>query len=612
MDGLERCPANYIPLTPIGFLERAALVYAHTVAIIYANHKFSWQQLYQRCINLASALSQSGIGRGSIVAAMAPNIPPLYELNFGVPMTGAILSALNTKLDSPTLSLKLALLEPKTIFVDYEYVEVVVESLDLAKLSPPPLLILILEEDTKLDHHENGEYDFKIHNKIFKNGESGSKIQDKFLENGHSERKKYDKLLKKKGFDFKIYSEFLETGNPDFKIVYPDDECDPIAINFTSGSTGNPKGAVYSHRATYLNTIAQIFRTEMAGKSPVFLWTVDMFRCNGWCLPWTMAALGGTNICSRDSSGQAILDAISRHNVTHLCGQPIILTKIAETIEKKNTNFQLPPNKVDVIVAGLLPPTEILSKLEAKGFKISYAYGMTEALGPITSIPWNSRENSKQKVLEGENSKQKVLEGEDSKQKVLEGMHNIMVHGADVKDPVTMKSVPADGETTGEIMFRSNTMMLGYYKNKQGTQEAFEGGWYRTRDIGVKHPSGYIELKDRRADVIKRGEEIISSLEIESVLVRHPVVLEAAVVGKPDEVLGQTVCAFVKFKEGRSAEEGDIIKFCEDNLPHHMVPQAVIFGDLPLNSTGKIQKFALREKAKCLCKTFNNGKCNHF
>nr|GMD58216.1 probable acyl-activating enzyme 1, peroxisomal [Ipomoea batatas] len=605
---MDRCAANYIALTPIAFLERAAFVYADRDAIIiYGNNnisgRFSWKQTHQRCIKLASALSRLGIGRRDIVAAMAPNMPPLYELNFGVPMSGAILSALNTKLDSPTLSLKLALLEPKAIFVDYEYVEVVVESLDSAKLSPPPLLILI-SEDTKLDHHENGAYDSKFHNKIFKNGEYGSKIQEKFLENGHSERKRYDKLLKKKGFDFKIYEEFLETGNPDFKIVYPGDECDPIAINFTSGSTGNPKGAVYSHRATYLNTIAQIFRTEMAGKSPVFLWTVDMFRCNGWCLPWTMAALGGTNICSRDSSGQAILDAISRHNVTHLCGQPIILTKIAETIEKKNTNFQLPPNKVDVIVAGLLPPTEILSKLEATGFKISYAYGMTEALGPITSIPWNSRVNSKQKVLEGEDSKQK--------QKVLEGMHNIMVHGADVKDPVTMKSVPADGETTGEIMFRSNTMMLGYYKNKQGTQEAFEGGWYRTRDIGVKHPSGYIELKDRRADAIKRGEEIISSLEIESVLVRHPMVLEAAVVGKPDEVLGQTVCAFVKFKEGRSAEEGDIIKFCEDNLPHHMVPQAVIFGDLPLNSTGKIQKFALREKAKCLCKTFNNGKCNHF
>ncbi|XP_019177134.1 PREDICTED: probable acyl-activating enzyme 1, peroxisomal [Ipomoea nil] len=603
---MDRCAANYIALTPIAFLERAAFVYADRDAIIYGNNisrrRFSWKQTHQRCINLASALSHLGIGRRDIVAAMAPNIPPLYELNFGVPMTGAVLSALNTKLDSPTLSLKLALLEPKAIFVDYEYVEVVVESLDLAKLSPPPLLILILEDNKIV---KNGESGFKIHDKFLENGTSNFKNHNKFLENGHSELKIYDKLLKMKGFHFKIYNEFLETGNSDFKIVYPDDECDPIAINFTSGSTGNPKGAVYSHRATYLNTIAQIFRSEMAGKSPVFLWTVDMFRCNGWCLPWTMAALGGTNICSRDSSGQAILDAISRHNVTHLCGQPLILTKIADAIDN-NTNVELPPNKVDVIVAGVLPPSEILSKLEAKGFNISYAYGMTEALGPVTSIPWNSRENI--------NSRPTTLTDDEKLRRLREGMHNIMVEGADVKDPVTMQSVPADGETTGEIMFRSNTMMLGYFKNKQGTQEAFEGGWYRTRDIGVKHPSGYIELKDRRADVIKRGTEIISSLEIESVLVRHPMVLEAAVVavGKPDEVLGQTACAFVKFKEGRRATEEDIIKFCEDNLPHHMVPQAVIFGDLPLNSTGKIQKFALREKAKCLCKTLNNGKQNHF
>lgn len=516
---------------------------------------------------------------------MAPNIPPLYELNFAVPMTGAVLSALNTKLDSTTLSLKLALLEPKAIFIEYEYFKVVLGSLALAKTSPPPLLILILE-DTML----------------VKNGHSGFKMKKKCLENGHSGVKIYYTPLEMGGFDFMIYDELLEMGNSDFKVVYPEDECDPIAINFTSGSTGNPKGAVYSHRATYLNTIGQIFRSEMAGKSPIFLWTVDMFRCNGWCLPWTMAALGGTNICSRDNSGQAILEAISHHNVTHLCGQPLILTKIAEAM-KNNSNLPLLPNKVDVdvIVAGVLPSSEILSELENVGFKISYAYGMTEALGPVTSIPWKSRENFCPTLSKDEKLRVRVREG----------MHNIMVEGADVKDPVTMKSVPADGETTGEIMFRSNTMMLGYFKNKQGTKEVFEGGWYRTRDIGVKHPSGYIELKDRRADVITCGTETVSSLEIEGVLVRHPKVLEAAVVGKPNEVLGQTACAFVKLKEGCSATEEDLIKFCEDNLPHHKVPQAVIFGDLPLNSTGKIQKFALREKVKCLCKTFDNGKCNH-
>ncbi|OIT27489.1 PREDICTED: probable acyl-activating enzyme 1, peroxisomal [Nicotiana attenuata] len=543
MEGLVLCSANYTPLTPLSFLERAAFVYRKRVALIHGNTSFSWEELHGRCVKLASALFKLGVSPGDIVAAVAPNIPALYELHFSVPMAGAVLSALNPRLDAATLAQLLQQLVAKVIFVYSDFIEIVLQALNILQEKDKPYFLVLIHESSNT--------------KELPVSSPPTKILD--------------------------YHTLLEMGQSNFKIVYPKNELDPISISFTSGSTGKPKGVVYSHRAAYLNAIADIFRYEM-GKMPVFLWTVDMFRCNGWCLPWTVAALGGTNICIEEINGKEILDAIYLHNVTHFCGAPMILSKIADAIA---TNQPLLPHQVNVTVAGVLPPLEILTKLEELGFIINHAYGMSEALGPMISM-------SRKYQDDFSNS------NEDMNVKIREGIHNIMMEEVDVKDPESMKSVPADGKTTGEIMFRGNAMMLGYLKDTSKTEEAFEGGWYRTKDLGIKYPDGYIQLKDRAVDIIKSGEKFISTLEIEVVLIRHPMVLEAAVVALPDDVVGETPCAFVKLKEGCFVTDEEIIKFCKDWLQDYMVPRAVIFGDLPLNSSGKIQKFILRDKAKAL------------
>ncbi|KAJ8545682.1 hypothetical protein K7X08_018265 [Anisodus acutangulus] len=544
MEGLVLCPANYIPLTPLSFLERAAFVYRKKVALIRGNTTTcSWEELHGRCLKLASALSQLGVSPGEVVAAVAPNVPALYELHFSVPMAGAILSALNTKLDAATLAQILQQLEAKVIFVYSDFIKLVLQALTILQEKDKPYLIVLINDN-------NNGYESPV-----------SSAPQRILD----------------------YQTLVEIGQPNFKIVYPKNEFDPISINFTSGSTGKPKGVVYSHRAAYLNAIADCFRYEM-GKSPVFLWTVDMFRCNGWCLPWTVAALGGSNICLAEIYGKAILDTIYLHNVTHFCGAPMILTKIAHAI---GTNQPLLPHQVNVTVAGVLPPPDIMTKLEELGFNINHSYGMSEALGPVISMPRKFQDDFPKS-------------NEDANVKIREGIHNIMMEQVDVKDPESMKSVPADGKTIGEIMFRGNAMMLGYLKDPSRTEEAFDGGWYRTKDLGIKYPNGYITLKDRAVDVIKSGGEIVSTLEIEGVLIRHPMVLVAAVVAGPDDVLGETPCAFVKLKEGCFVTDQGIIKFCEDWLHDYMVPKAVIFGDLPLNSSGKIQKFILRDKAKAI------------
>ncbi|XP_009605179.1 butanoate--CoA ligase AAE1-like [Nicotiana tabacum] len=540
MEGLVLCSANYTPLTPLSFLERAAFVYRKRVALIHGNTSFSWEGLHGRCVKFASALSQLGVSPGDIVAAVAPNVPALYELHFSVPMAGAVLSALNPRLDAATLAQLLQQLEAKVIFVYFDFIEIVLHALNILEEKDKPYLVVIINE---------------------------SKVKELPVLSAPA--------------NILDYYTLLEMGQSNFKIVYPKNEFDPISVSFTSGSTGKPKGVVYSHRAAYLNAIADIFRYEMQ-KMPVFLWTVDMFRCNGWCLPWTVAALGGTNICLGEINGKEILDAIYLHNVTHFCGAPMILTKISDAIA---TNQPLLPHQVNVTVAGVLPPLEILTKLEELGFIINHAYGMSEALGPMISMS---------RTYQDEFSKL----NEDVNVKIREGIHSIMMEEVDVKDPESMKSVPADGKTTGEIMFRGNAMMLGYLKDTSKTEEAFEGGWYRTKDLGIKFPDGYIKLKDRIVDIIKSGGKIISTLEIEAVLIRHPMVLEAAVVALPDDVVGETPCAFVKLKEGCFMTEEEIIKFCKDWLQDYMVPKAVIFGDLPLNSSGKIQKFILRDKAK--------------
>ncbi|KAF7130091.1 hypothetical protein RHSIM_Rhsim10G0200000 [Rhododendron simsii] len=540
MEGIVKCSANYVPLSPISFLERAAFVYGDKVSIIYGNTRYSWRETHGRCLLLASALSQMGLNRGDVVAALAPNIPALYELYFGVPMAGAVLSALNTSLDAPMLAMLLQQLEAKIICVDSQYLQIVIKALELISAAKAKSPFIVVIQDSN-----QGAFS------------TTQEVPPCSLD--------YDRLL--------------EMGKHDFEIVNPIDECDPITVNYTSGSTGTPKGAVYSHRATYLNSIAQIFRFKMSAKT-VFLWTVDMFRCSGWCFTWAMAALGGTNICLRNVTTKVIFDSILIHKVTHLCGAPTILNIIAEAPFAGHRPLA---TKVDLVIAGVLPPLEILNNVQKLGFNVSHAYGMTEALGLVTV-----------RSLEFDQYDRASIKDRD-------GVYNVVMEGVDVKDPTTMRSVPADGKTIGEVMLRSNTMMLGYLKNIQGTQGAFKNGWYCTRDLGVRDPDGHIRIKDRAANAIFNCEgNAISTLEIEAVLASHSAVEATAVVGRPDERLGESPCAFVKLKEGRTTSSQDIIEFCAVRLPNYMVPESVVFGDLPVNSTGKIQKFVLKEKAKDL------------
>ncbi|KAJ6907721.1 acyl-activating enzyme 1 [Populus alba x Populus x berolinensis] len=440
-----------------------------------------------------------------MVVALAPNVPALYELHFGVPMAGAVLSALNTRLDASTLALTLEQLNAKLIFVDYQFNDVALKALDLLSLKSvkPPHLVGIPECD-----------------------KSTSSMDCKNI-----------------SCDLD-YNGLLEMGRDDFTIIRPNKECDPISVNYTS---------------------------------------VDMFRCNGWCLTWAMAALGATNICLRNVSAEVIFDSISLHKVTHFCGPPAILNTIANAPAGNQNPL---PFNVNVIIAGPFPYPEILTKVEGLGFNVYHGYGMTEALGPAIIRPWKPELDS-------------TFENEQEKIRNREGLHNLLLEGVDVKDPNTMKSVPYDGKTIGEVMFRSNILMSGYLKNSEVTQEAFRGGWYHTGDLGVRHQNGYIQMKDRGKDIIISGGEAISTLEVEAVLLSHPKVSEAAVVGQPDALLNEVPCAFVKVKEGFGASAEEITNFCGNRLPDHMIPKSIVFGDLPVNFSGKVQKFAIREKVNC-------------
>ncbi|KAL8200345.1 hypothetical protein R6Q57_011684 [Mikania cordata] len=541
MEGCFTCDANFVPLSPISFLERAAFVYEKSPSILYDDVTYTWKEIRDRCVKLASALSVIGVNPKEVVATFAPNTPAHYELHFGVPMAGAIISTLDTSLDPPTLATTLQQLEPQAIVVDHQYIQTVTEAFKLLSLekTAPPRLVLITGNNPTVMPPNTLDYNY-----------------------------------------------LLSLGNEDFKIMHPNDECDPISINFTSGSTGKPKGVVYSHRSTYLNSLAVIFRYDMK-KMPVFLWTVDMFRCNGWCFTWAMAALGGTNVCLREVIAEVIFNSIVTHKVTHLCGSPTILDKIASLkIDKQ----RVVPTRVDVIVAGSLPSSEVILKVEKFGFDIHHGYGMTEALGPMTDTLMRKSDQKEDDT------------NEHVKIRCREGTHNILMEDVDVRDPNTMTSVPYDGNTIGEIMFRGNILMLGYLKDMERTQNAFKSGWYMTGDLGVRNPNGDITLIDRKLDSIVTNGEIVSTIEIERVIRAHPFVNEVAVVGKPDNVLGETPCAFVKLRDDCCLSSRDVIEFCQEkSLPLNMIPVNVCFGFLPKNSTGEVLKFVLREKAKAIC-----------
>lgn len=545
MEGLVRCSANYVPLSPISFLERSASVFRDRISIVYGSSvKFTWRETLVRCKRLASALTQIGISRGDVVAALAPNIPAMYELHFGVPMAGAVLCTLNIRHDSTMVSVLLRHSQAKVLFVDYQFLEVAHGALNLLSESKikPPTLILITESDNSVVPIT-------------------SSLKSNNLE----------------------YENLLRTGHDEYEIKWPEDENEPISLNYTSGTTSSPKGVVYSHRGAHLNSLAAVLLNEMPSM-PVYLWTVPMFHCNGWCLIWGVAAQGGTNICLRNVTPKAIFDCIATHKVTHMGGAPTVLNMIlnAKTNDKKPL-----PGKVVVMTGGAPPPPHVLYKMEDMGFSVMHSYGLTETYGPGTICTWKPEWDS-------------LPPEEWAKIKARQGLNHLGMSEVDIKNPTTMDSVPADGKTMGEVMFRGNTVMNGYLKDLKATEEAFKGGWFRSGDLGVKHSDGYIELKDRLKDIIISGGENISTIEVESVLFSHPAVLEAAVVGRPDEHWGETPCAFVKLKDGCVANSEEIIRFCRARLPHFMAPRTVVFEDLPKTSTGKTQKFLLREKAKAM------------
>ena len=475
---------------------------------------------------------------------MAPNVPAMYEVHFGVPMAGAVLCTLNTRHNSAMVSTLLRHSEAKIIFVDYQLLDIANGALDLLKNTetPLPILVLITESDVS--------------------PQSTFNISDSYE-----------------------YESLLATGKSEFEIRRPMDEWDPISVNYTSGTTSRPKGVVYNHRGAYLNALATFVLHGM-GSLPVYLWTVPMFHCNGWCLPWGVAAQGGTNICLRRVNPKDIFHSIALHKVTHMGGAPTVLNMIVNS--PVSDRKPLPSSsRVEVMTGGSPPPPPILRQMEELGFSVSHLYGLTETYGPGTICQWKPDWDS--------------LPPEDRyKLKSRQGVQHLGLEEVDIKDPVTMESVAADGKTMGEVMFRGNTVMGGYLKDEKATEEAFRGGWFRSGDLAVKHTDGYIEMKDRLKDVIISGGENISSVEVETVLYNHPAVLEAAVVARPDNHWGQTPCAFVKLKEGFDVGAEELMEFCRNCLPHYMTPKTLVFEDLPRTSTGKIQKFILREKAKAL------------
>jgi fatty-acyl-CoA synthase len=514
---LDRNSANYAPLTPLSFIERAASVYPNRLAVVHGEQRQTWKETYARSRRFASALAKRGIGRGDTVAVMLPNTPPMYEAHFGVPMCGAVLNTLNTRLDPEAVAFMLRHGEAKLLIADAEYFDVLKKS----NLSIPVI-----------------------------DAEGG-------------------------------YEALLEEGDPDFEWLWPQDEWDAIALNYTSGTTGDPKGVVYHHRGAYLNALCNIVTWGMPHHS-VYLWTLPMFHCNGWTFPWTMAANAGTNVCLRKVEAAEIFKLIKAHKVTHYCGAPIVHSTLINAPEEMKQGIT---HKVSGMVAAAAPPAAMIEGMERMGFDITHVYGLTEVYGPAT-------------VCAKHPEWEAVDIGERTRLNGRQGVRYLMEEGLTVMNPDTMQPVPADGETMGEIMFRGNITMKGYLKNPNATEAAFRGGWFHSGDLAVLQEDGYIKIKDRSKDVIISGGENISSLEVEDVIYRHPAVLGAAVVAMPDEKWGETPCAFIELKENSKVSEREMIDFCKQHLAKFKAPRAVVFGELPKTSTGKIQKFMLRERAK--------------
>ena len=531
---LDQNPANHAPLTPLSFLERTARVYPDRVSVIHGARRYTWRETEARCRRLASALSRRGIGVGSTVAAMLANTPEMYECHFGVPMTGGVLNTLNTRLDAEAIAFMLGHGEAKVLITDREFAPTIEKAVALLK---HPVEVIDVEDP---------EY------------------------TGPGKR-----------LGRQTYEELLAEGDPEFAWRWPSDEWNSIALNYTSGTTGDPKGVVYHHRGAYLNAVCNIVTWGMPQHS-VYLWTLPMFHCNGWCFPWTMAANAGTNVCLRKVDAALIFDLIRKHKVSHYCGAPIVhstLVGAPEALKKGITH------KVHAMVAAAAPPAAMIEGMEQMGFDLTHVYGLTEVYGPAT-------------VCAKHDAWQALDIGERARLNSRQGVRYLMEEGLSVMDPETMTPVPADGETMGEIMFRGNITMKGYLKNPSATQKAFAGGWFHSGDLAVLHPDGYVKIKDRSKDIIISGGENISSLEVEDVLYRHPAVFGAAVVARPDPKWGETPCAFVELKPGAQATEKEMIEFCRGHLAHFKAPRAIVFGELPKTSTGRIQKFVLREKAR--------------
>ena len=532
--GLDANAANFEQLTPLSFIERTASVYPDLPAVAYNDVRRNWAETYTRTRRLASALTKRGLGKDDTVSIIAANIPEMFEAHFGVPMSKAVLNTINTRLDAEAIAFILNHAEAKVLIVDPEFSEVTEEAI---KIAGRDMLVIDIEDPSF---------------------EGGSRIGDI------------------------TYEQFLDEGDPEFSWHMPDNEWDAISLNYTSGTTGDPKGVVYHHRGANLNAISNIVTWGMPHHAH-YLWTLPMFHCNGWCFPWTIAANAGLCVCLRAVRAEQVFNLIRDERVTHFCGAPIILNMLVQAAAQ----FKDFTHEVKVMTAGAPPPAAVIANMEAMGVEVTQVYGLTETYGPSVVSEWQAK-------WDGVDSDARA------RLKARQGVKNVALGGLMVADPATLEPVPSDGATIGEIFMRGNNVMKGYVKNASATERAFNGGWFASGDLGVMHPDGYIEIKDRSKDIIISGGENISSVEVEDVLYRHPAVLEAAVVARPDEKWGETPCAFVTLKPGGEASEADIVEFCREHMARFKVPKTIVFTELPKTSTGKIQKFVLRDRARSL------------